>query len=80
MRIQMSLLWLRIDLLSNMFLICFIKKTKELVSYNLLAILTDQKRQFWNYHINSQIEILNPENPFMLIAQIYYLTLNVREL
>ena len=46
----------------------------------LKTILPDQKWQFCNYHENAQIEILNLENPLMLIAQIYYLKLNVCEL
>ena len=40
-----------------------------------ICILTGQKWQFCNYHENAQIEILNLENPLMLVAQIYYLTL-----
>ena len=54
-----------------MFLIyVFIQKT----------ILTNQKLLFCNYHKKSQFEMINLENPSMLIAQIYYLTLNAREL
>ena len=52
-----------------MFLYVFIQKT----------ILTDQKWQFCNYHQKAQIGILNLEYLLMLIAQIYYLTLNARE-
>ena len=52
------------------FIYVFIQKT----------ILTNQKLQFCNYHKKSQIEMINLENPLMLIAQIYYLTLNAREL
>ena len=43
------------------------------------TILTSKKLQFCNYHKKSQIEMINLENPLMLIAQIYYLTLNARE-
>ena len=63
MRIQMSLHWLRIDLWSNMFLIYYV--------FILKTILTDQKWQLCNYHEKAQIEMLNLENPLMLIAQIY---------
>ena len=42
------------------------------------TMLTDQKWQFCNYHKNAQIEILNLENSLILIAGIYYLTLNAR--